>query len=432
MTLTEVALIWSGYSGMISGIRCSTTFITIDPKRPSALAARIAGTPGIPGSACRVPSGTRVTGLRTEPTLKSKTVDDMNRYPVLFRCDATPEIGWEALWQSLTYAAALQRRRRGTYVCGNFAPFPVLPHITRAGNEYVPADHPFGTPEDATFTARMIRKYQVASVVVAGKDLDEGYLKTVEAAGAMLIVIDSENKLRFPGRVVIHPFLGQTAHRFRAHAGTQVLAGGRYPLVRSLFRRQRAMRAIEPRGPVRALLAFGDNDFADQTLIRAKELLGSSKIERVSAAIRIHHPRLDELRDLAASSVGRFEVLTETNDLMTRLVRSQFVLTSGDNWTMEMACVGIPQLILAQEDHHRVNARAIDAEGGATLLGNAEDVTHKQLHDAIGYLLSDELERTTMTRCARRLIDGRGQDRIVNALEIMLHSGRTGSARVAA
>ena len=40
------------------------------------------------------------------------------------------------------------------------------------------------------------------------------------------------------------------------------------------------------------------------------------------------------------------------------------------------------------------------------------------------------LERVGMSRCARYLIDGRGPDRMVNALEVMLHPA-TGVRRTA-
>ena len=39
-------------------------------------------------------------------------------------------------------------------------------------------------------------------------------------------------------------------------------------------------------------------------------------------------------------------------------------------------------------------------------------------------LLTDPLERQAMARCGRKLIDGRGPDRLVTALEIMLHPSR--------
>ena len=40
---------------------------------------------------------------------------DATRGPILFRCDGTAEHGWEPLYQCLSLAAALQRRRRGTH-----------------------------------------------------------------------------------------------------------------------------------------------------------------------------------------------------------------------------------------------------------------------------------------------------------------------------
>ena len=46
------------------------------------------------------------------------------------------------------------------------------------------------------------------------------------------------------------------------------------------------------------------------------------------------------------------------------------------------------------------------------------------IRTAIGNLLTDPLERQAMARCGRKLIDGRGPDRFVTALEVMLHPSR--------
>ena len=67
-------------------------------------------------------------------------------------------------------------------------------------------------------------------------------------------------------------------------------------------------------------------------------------------------------------------------------------------------------------------ADGMDDEGAATFLGAASDVNFDQLHEAVNIVLDDPMERLGMSRCARNLIDGRGGDRIVNGLEIILHS----------
>ena len=63
----------------------------------------------------------------------------------------------------------------------------------------------------------------------------------------------------------------------------------------------------------------------------------------------------------------------------------------------------------------------MDEEGAATYLGASEQVTVNALRDSVNYVLDDQLERIGMARCARMMIDGRGPDRIVNGLEILLH-----------
>ena len=46
------------------------------------------------------------------------------------------------------------------------------------------------------------------------------------------------------------------------------------------------------------------------------------------------------------------------------------------------------------------------------------------IRQAVQNLLSDPQERQAMARCGRKLIDGRGPDRLVTALEVLLHNVR--------
>src|SRR5437870_8564868 len=73
-----------------------------------------------------------------------RRVLNMSRAPILFRCDATGSQGYESFYQCLAYAAALQRRRRGTYFLSRLSPATLLAAIQKGGNEWRPADFPFG------------------------------------------------------------------------------------------------------------------------------------------------------------------------------------------------------------------------------------------------------------------------------------------------
>lgn len=346
---------------------------------------------------------------------------DVKRGPILFRCDGTREHGWEPLYQCLSFAAALQRRRRGTNFFSYLDPLSLAQVIHRGNNDWAPAEVPLGDPGDLAATVREVRRLNAAAVVVAGNAVSPDYTRSLRATGALVIVLDTKGHVASPADLVLNPYLAPPKKAFRVDRG-QLLAGRKFALVRGVFRRQRTIRATEQPAPFRALVAFGDDDAADQSLLRTRQLLDIPNVDRVSIVTRYHHPRYDELKDFAEDSGGRVEVVTEPKELMTRLVRGHFALSGGDTWSLEMCCTGLPQLLLPAGPRQIANAKRIDDEGMATLLGEAPAVTFDQLREAVGLLLDDPMERLTMSRCARNLVDGRGGDRVVNGMEIMLHT----------
>jgi spore coat polysaccharide biosynthesis predicted glycosyltransferase SpsG len=347
---------------------------------------------------------------------------DATRGPILFRCDGTPERGWEPFYQCLSLAAALQRRRRGTHFLSYLEPLSLATVINRGNNDWVPAEQPLGSPGDLDATLARVRALDAAAVVVAGEGMTPDYLAALKETGAIVVVFDSTAGMTFPANILVNPLLAPGRKPYKLGPGCQRLLGHRFALCRGVFRRQRTIRATEPPGPFRALVGFGDDDPAGEALTRTRQLLETGKVEKVSVAVRTHHPRYDDLRDLAESSKDAVEVLTETKELMTRLVRVHFALSAGDMWSPELCVVGIPQLVLSQTTRHGMNGKKMDEEGVATFLGDAKDVSFAQLKEAVDALLDDPMERKGMTRCARNMFDGRGPDRIVNGMEIMLHA----------
>ncbi len=347
---------------------------------------------------------------------------DATRGPILFRCDGTPERGWEPLYQCLSLAAALQRRRRGTNFFSYLEPLSLATSINRANNDWAPAQHPLGTPGDLQATLAQVRKHNAAAVVVAGEGMTPEYLSALRETGTLVMAFDSTASMDFPCDLVVNPLLAPGKKPYRVGQGCQRLLGHRFALCRGVFRRQRTIRAMEPPAPFRALVAMGDDDVTGEAVKRTRQLLETGKITKVTVAARTHQTHYDELLNMADESNGAIEVVTEAKELMTRLVRVHFAVTAGDMWSPELCVVGIPQLIISHTVRHGLNGRKMDEESVATYLGDTAEVSFDQLNEAVGVLLEDPAERKGMTRCGRNLFDGRGPDRIVNGMEIMLHS----------
>ena len=357
----------------------------------------------------------------------------MNRDPILIRVDGGPATGWERFYRSLTFAGALQRRRRPTYFLTQVDPPALAFTVKRGGHDVLRAEHPAGSPEDLQELLRQVYRVQPAAVIVDAAAVSEDYLREVRAAGPAVISLDHLATLHFPSRLIINPLLGPSKEAYTFERGTQVLMGARFALVRPEVRRARPIRSQEPPQPFRIMVALGDDDPHNQVPDLTRLLMNCPRVGRVDAVVRSHHPAFEALKALAEDCPGRFELASEPGEVTTRLSRCHLAVTAGNAWSVELACVGIPQLIVVQDEAHWPTAQRLEEEGAAVCLGGYPNVSAQALRQGVQNMLADQIERQAMARAGRRLIDGRGPDRLVMGVEIMLHRGRRKlAARLAA
>ena len=344
----------------------------------------------------------------------------MTRAPILFRVDASRAHGWENLCRCLVYAAALQRRRRPAHFLSQLEPLTLAPSVKKGGNEWIAAAGPAGTEADLAQTIQQIRRIRPEAVVVDSPNVQEEYLRELRGTGVAVLSMDSLGTTAFPSQLVINPLLGPTREGYTHDRRTQLLLGARYAIVRPEIRRVRPLRSQEPIQPFRVLVALGDDDLNNQAGELAKILLNTPRVGRVDILTRAFNPALESLKALAAECPDRLEVVYEANEVPLRLTRGHLALTAGNNWSLELACVGIPQLVVVQSETHWPTAQRLEEEGAATCLGWHENVSAGTIRAAVSSILGEPQERQLMSRAGRKLIDGRGPDRLVTALEIVL------------
>jgi spore coat polysaccharide biosynthesis predicted glycosyltransferase SpsG len=356
----------------------------------------------------------------------------MTRDPILFRVDGTSRTGHERLYRCLTYAAALQRRRRPCLFVAQVEPPPLAFALRRAGNDRVEAEHPAGSAADLEQVLREVRRINPAAVVIDAAEADENYLRELRAAGPVVVSLDHLASVVFPSRLIVNPLLGPSKEAYTFARGTQLLLGARYALVRPEVRRARPIRSQEPPQPFRIMVALGDDDPSNRTLDLARVLMNCPRVGRVDAVVRQHHPALAQFQEMAETYTGRFELATEPAELTARLSRCHLAVTAGNSWSVELACVGLPQLIIVENEAHWPTARRLEEERAAVCLGQHPNVSAQTIRQGVQDLLTDQAERQAMSRAGRRLVDGRGPDRLVIALEVLLHSAKRPEVRIAA
>src|SRR5258705_5289783 len=94
-----------------------------------------------------------------------------------------------------------------------------------------------------------------------------------------------------------------------------------------------------------------------------KLLLNIPRVAKVDVVVRSYHPDLEKLQALAADSGERVSVAVEPAEGTARLVRCHFAVTSGSGWSLELACVGVPQLLILQSGKDLPTAPPPGGEG---------------------------------------------------------------------
>src|SRR5262249_31699057 len=155
------------------------------------------------------------------------------------RVDASSSVGYERLTRCLTYASALQRRRRPTFFLSQLEPRSLGLAIKKTGSEWLEADCQAGTSDDLTETLQEIRRLKPAAIIVDGMSVTEDYLSAL-VGSACVVSMDHMGNVRLPSHLIINPLLGPSKEAYEHSPNTQLLLGSRYTLVRSELRRARS------------------------------------------------------------------------------------------------------------------------------------------------------------------------------------------------
>lgn len=326
--------------------------------------------------------------------------------------------------RSLALANALQRRRYQMIFLSQFDNPSWAERIRRHRHAVVRSSFPSGGDLDRAEFLREVEARNPVVVVTDSSDYDEEFLANLSHRVPLVVSIDESASIRFPSDIVLNPTLGCASRDYRLYPGGQVLAGAKYAMVRAEFRRARSVRAVEPGGGVRVLVALGAGDVGADSARIARALVHEKSIDKVDVVVGSGSAGRDELRKLAEEHPGRIHVATDARDMGARLTKSHLLVTGGGNTTVEAACVGVPTVVVSRRARNVLHAERLEEVGVVQYLGPIDEVKADSVAKAVVEVLSDDFERKAMSRAGRMLIDGRGADRLVTAAEILLRRTR--------
>src|SRR6202035_2187121 len=106
---------------------------------------------------------------------------------------------------------------------------------------------------------------------------------------------------------------------------------------------------------------------------------------------------------------------------MAPLMRWADTAISGAGGTVwELAHLGLPAIVIALSQDQRAIARGLAENDVAVSLGWHANLSEERIGDALRRLLADRERRQAMSERGRKLVDGRGAERVVKFLQDLL------------
>ena len=324
---------------------------------------------------------------------------------VLFRVDATADLGFGHLQRCLSLAAALRHAGARCSFALGLTSGEAIGRVERERFQWQRISHsqPWSVAE-----ARHLRTALAGAdaIVIDSRLKAAGYVSEVGTAGAYVVAIEDRPRVRSAADLLVCA-LDRQQKAAVAHHGS--LLGPRFALLRSEFRDP--ARRNPARAPHNVVIALGGADRLRlmPRLIRALDQLPAPF--RITAVVG---PFFSTHRRDLPTSRKRAVRFVHAPTRVSHLFAAADVAISGAGQTLyELAATGTPTVAIKVARDQARQLRAF-TRGGVVLSagdGGADTVIVRVLRHT-QKLLADARLRTTLSRRGPRLVDGRGADRV--------------------
>jgi UDP-2,4-diacetamido-2,4,6-trideoxy-beta-L-altropyranose hydrolase len=347
---------------------------------------------------------------------------------LLIRADASTAIGSGHIMRCLALAQAWQER--GGYVtflshCQNEA---LLQRIIKEGFEFVFVERSHPDPDDLKQVLERLQNFRNGSgiswFVLDGYHFDSDYQKSIREAGRRLVVIDDYNHLHnYHADILLNQNIGAELIPYTCGLKTVKLFGPKYALLRTEFLTWKNRIQKQPEDQRRIMVTLGGADPDNITLKVLRALLEMRlKGFGVDVILGPANPNIKKLESeiqcarKASVSLANSIKLHYSINMPEIMAMTDVAISAGGSTCWELCFFGKPFLVLIAAENQRGIARGLDQVGSAICIGWHQDVTVNQIKTNLESLLNDTQGRLELSKKGRKIIDGQGRYRVLDAV----------------
>jgi len=335
---------------------------------------------------------------------------------LLIRADGDRHIGIGHVMRMMALAESVVSAG-GTASLASTSLEPALAaRVGRHGAEVIQGRKDPGSAADAEWLLAQAERMEAEWMAVDGDQFGAEYLERLHAARApVLLVDDYAERSRYPALLVLNPNLLAAPERYPPASGARYLLGPEYALLRREVATAASVpRVIRSRGS-RLLITMGGADppNAGRRILDAVRLLPDADLEirMLIGPSNPHRATLDAGHD------PRVTILPAVDHTAPHMAWADLAITAAGGTVYELACLGVPALVVAIAEYQRELLDAITRERLGIGLGWHEAVRPSEVAAAVDAVLGNAGLREELSRRGHRMVDGRGVGRVIAAME---------------
>ncbi|MHC8291371.1 UDP-2,4-diacetamido-2,4,6-trideoxy-beta-L-altropyranose hydrolase [Pseudomonas sp. XS1P51] len=346
---------------------------------------------------------------------------------VLIRSDASPTIGSGHIARLLPLARTL--RKQGSHVAFACRLLPGHRLDTLAAEGFdtfalpdrYPGEDPLQAIEsmlpwqaDIAALDRALENHLAFDwIIVDHYGLDHHWQTAARRWAPRIAAVDDLATRTYNVDLLLNQNLSGTPQAYAAllPADCRTLLGPRFAMLRDEF----CCPAIEIKPQAkRVLVNFGGFDAAMQThhAMQALENFHELEVDFVAGA---DNPAWEQMQVLAASRPN-WRLHSFVSDFYRLMTEADLFVGAGGGTSWERAAMGLPTICIAVSNNQQANGEVMAASGAHVFMGAREQVSVEQLRLAIGFVVGNQGLRQSLAERSRKLVDGRGAQRVAAAL----------------
>jgi UDP-2,4-diacetamido-2,4,6-trideoxy-beta-L-altropyranose hydrolase len=323
---------------------------------------------------------------------------------ILFRADASTELGIGHLTRCLALAALLKQKGHSCY----FVSLP-LPGSNRTQVEEE-GHHLLGETE--------LSGHRFEIGIVDHYGLDAAYEKHLKAFCTKVGALDDWGTRLHDADWIIDPSYSSETHlRKQKNSSQAFYSGFEWLLVREEFSKLHAEAKVRTEMK-RLLFFFGGSDPRDLVKTYLDELLARpvfAKDVEVQFLVSRSHARYDEFKKMSLPSGIRFHLGPPS--VAKIMLEADYYFGSSGTISWERMCLGLPGACIAIVDNQVDIGKTLHAENLHTYLGKWDEITPKEALEFVSRLIHQALPTTEQSRKCLSLVDGKGIFRLADLIE---------------